>query len=176
MNWIVAIAALVAAADLPQRVRQLRDYSPAQRAAVGAGLVAVGVALAAVASPLLDALDVSPPTMEVAAGMVLILWSLMAFVRWTDDPAPATAAGVLGGLVPGLFPIVLTPPVGVMVIATAARNGFPAPIAGMVIIAVVLAAPPAVAAVIGRRPARLVSATAGVVLGIVMMTDGVLAV
>ncbi|WP_116995568.1 hypothetical protein [Desertimonas flava] len=176
MNWIVAVAALVAAVDLPQRVRQLREYTSSQRYTVAAGLVAVGVVVAAIASLLLDALDVSSPTMEVAAGMVLILWSLTAFFRWSDDAAPAARPGAVGGLVPGLFPIVFTPPVGVLTLAVAARNGYPAPILGLLIAAGVLAAPNAVAAAIGRRPARLASATAGVVLGIVMMTDGVLAV
>lgn len=176
MNWIVALAALVAAADLPQRLHQLRGYTGAQRAAIAAGLAAVGVVLAAVASPLLDALDVSSPTMQVAAGMVLILWSLMAFARWTDDAAPTARSGFAGGLVPGLFPIVLTPPVGILLIAVAARNGFPAPLAGLAIAAAAIASPPVVATTIGRRSARLVSATAGVVLGIVLMTDGVLAV
>lgn len=176
MNWIVALAALVAAADLPQRVSQLRRYTSAQRAAVATGLVAIGVAVAAVATPLLDALDVSSPTMQVGAGMVLILWSLLAFARWTDDAAPTARPGIAGGLVPGLFPIVFTPPVGVLTLAVAARNGFPAPIVGLAIIGAVLAAPSGATAAIGKRPARLVSATAGVVLGIVLMTDGVLAV
>ena len=50
--------------------------------------------IAAIASPLLDALDVSGPTLEVGAGMVLILWSVAAFFRWTDDVAPpGVAAG-----------------------------------------------------------------------------------
>lgn len=176
MNWIVAVATLVAATDLPQRARQLREHTGVQRAVVGVGLVVIGVVLAAISSPLLDALDVSSPTMEVAAGMVVILWSLVAFVRWTDDPAPTSRPGWIGGLVPGLFPVVFTPPVGIVSLAVAARNGFPAPIIGLAIAGAVLAAPAAVAAAIGRRPARIVSATAGVVLGIVLMTDGVLAV
>lgn len=176
MNWIVAVAAIVAAADLPQRVCQLRGYSVVQRLTVAVGLVGVGLALAAVASPLLDALDVSAPTMEVAAGMVLVLWSVLAFFRWTDDVAPAAGATWAGAVVPGLWPIALTPPVAVAVIAAGARNGFPAPITGVVLAAAVIAGPPAVAGTIGRRPARLASATVGVVLGIVLMTDGVLAV
>ena len=91
----------------------------------GVGLVAVAVGLAFVATPLLDALDISSPTMEVGAGLVLAVWSAAALVRWDDEPAPDAVAG---GLLPLLFPIVLTPVVGVTVVAVAARNGWWLPV------------------------------------------------
>ena len=120
MTWVIAIAAVITALDVPQRARLLRDAPAGQRVVTGLGLVAVAVCLAFVATPLLDALDISSPTMEVGAGLVLALWSAVAIVRWDDEPAPGAIAG---GLVPLLFPIVLTPVVCVTVSAVAARNG-----------------------------------------------------
>jgi small neutral amino acid transporter SnatA (MarC family) len=173
VNWILAIAAVVAAADVPQRVALLRDYTLSQRVAVAAGLVVAALVIAAAATPLLDALDVSAPTMQVGAGMVLVLWSLPGCLRWTAERAPD---GRAAGLVPGLLPLVLTPPVGVTVLAVAARNGFPAALAGAAIVAATVVAAPRLAPAIGRRPVRAACAAAGVVLGVALMADGVLAV
>jgi hypothetical protein len=173
VNWIVALVAIVTAADLPQRVRQLREYPAVERATIGVGVVAVAVGIVAAASPLLDALDVSAPTLEVGAGMVLILWSVVAFFGWTDDPAPPAVAG---GLVPGLFPIALTPAFGVVLWAVGARSGLPVPLVGSAIVAAAVLTAPSVERAIGCRPARRVSASVGVVVGIVLMTEGVLAV
>ncbi len=172
MNWVVACAAVITSLDVPQRARLLRDAPAAQRLVVGVGLVAVAVGLAFVATPLLDALDISSPTMEVGAGLVLAVWSAVALVRWDDEPAPDAVAG---GLLPLLFPIVLTPVVGVIVVAVAARNGWWLPV-----LATALGAIPIAVAVVGeplaRRKWRLLSASAGTVVGVVMIVDGALAV
>jgi hypothetical protein len=169
VNAVIAVAAIVAAANLPQRVHQLRTYRIAARGIVGGGLVAVAVVLAAVATPLLDALDISAPNLQIGAAMVLGLWSIAACFRWVDEPAPEPVAG---GLVPGLFPIVLTPALGLMILAVGARNGYPATIVGAVVVAGLLVVSPP----IGRRSAAMASATAGVVLGTVVLVDGVLAI
>jgi hypothetical protein len=169
VNAVVAVAAIVAAANLPQRIHQLRTYSTAARGVVGGGLVVVAVLLAAVATPLLDALDISAPNLQIGAAMVLGLWSIAAFFRWVDEPAPAPVAG---GLVPGLFPIVLTPALGLMILAVGARNGLPAAVIGAGVVAGVLVYGKA----IGRRSVGMTSATAGVVLAVVVLVDGVLAI
>jgi small neutral amino acid transporter SnatA (MarC family) len=173
VNWIVAVLAVLLAADVPQRVAQLRAYSRAQRLTVAAGLVVVAVAAAAAATPLLDALDISAPTFEVGAGMVLVLWSLDAFFRWDGDAAPAPVAW---GLVPGLFPLVLTPAVGVVLVGVAARNGYPATLFGAALAALAVAVAAEVAPGLARRMVRRSTATLGVVVGIALMVDGVLAV
>lgn len=172
MNWIVAVAAVVAALEIPQRAAQLRSSPANQRRIVAAAAVAAAAGLAAVATPVLDSLDISSPTMEVGAGVVLALWSLVAMVRWDEQPAPGAVAG---GLVPLLFPLVLTPAVGVTVIAVAARNGWWLPVAAAAAGAIALAVPAAGAA-LGRRAIGVLSATIGAVVGVVMIVDGALAV
>jgi len=172
VNWIVAALAVITALDVPQRAHLLRDATAEQRALAGAGLVVVAIALALLATPLLDALDISAPTMEVGAGLVLALWSAAALVRWDDEPAPAAVAG---GLVPLLFPIVLTPVVGVTIVAVAARNGWWLPAlvtaTGAVPIGVAAAGRP-----LAHRQWRQLSAAVGAVVGVVMVVDGAFAV
>ena len=172
LNWVVAVAAVVTALDVPQRARLLRDAPAAQRAVTGLGLIAVAVGLAFAATPLLDALDISSPTMEVGAGLVLALWSAVAIVRWDDEPAPEAIAG---GIVPLLFPIVLTPVVGVTIVAVAARNGWWLPVLATAIGAIPIAVA-AAGASLAHRQWRLLSATTGAVVGVVMIVDGALAV
>ena len=172
VNWIVAAAAVLTALDLPQRTRMLRNASATERTVAGAGIVAAAIVLAFIATPLLDALDISSPTMEVGAGLVLAVWSAAALVRWDDRPAPEAVAG---GLLPLLFPIVLTPVVGVTVVAVAARNGWWLPVLATAVGAVPIAIT-TVGAPLAHRHWRLVSAAIGAVVGVVMIVDGALAV
>ncbi|HZA78918.1 MAG TPA: hypothetical protein VE623_21280 [Acidimicrobiales bacterium] len=93
--------ALVALASVnPVRVRQLIDTdSVSSRAvAVGTALALAGfVALAAVGDPLFDAIDVSPATGLLAAGLVVAVSALVDAVRrpvpWGPEAAPTGAAG-----------------------------------------------------------------------------------
>jgi small neutral amino acid transporter SnatA (MarC family) len=172
MNWVVAALAVIASLDVPQRARLLRDTPAGERTVATVGLVAVSVALAFAATPLLDALDISSPTMEVGAGLVLAVWSAALLVRWDDAPPPESIAG---GLVPLLFPIVLTPVVGVTVIAVAARNGWWLPVLVTALAAVPIAVP-AAGRPLARRRWRQLSAAIGAVVGVAMTVDGALAV
>jgi small neutral amino acid transporter SnatA (MarC family) len=172
VNWIVAVAAVITALDVPQRAHVLRDAPLQQRAVTAAALVAIAVGLAFVATPLLDALDISSPTMEVGAGLVLAFWSAPALVRWDDEPAPGAVAG---GLVPLLFPIVLTPVVGVTIVAVAARSGWWLPVLACAVGAVPIGVPEA-GRPLARRHWRQLSAAIGAVVGVVMTVDGALAV
>jgi hypothetical protein len=172
VNWVVAVAAVITSLDVPQRARLLRRAPDTQRAVAGVGLVAVAIGLAFVATPLLDALDISSPTMEVGAGLVLATWSAVALMRWDDEPAPDAVAG---GLLPLLFPILLTPVVGVTVVAVAARNGWWLPVLATAVGAVPIAIA-SVGSPVARRQWRLLSASIGAVVGVVMIVDGALAV
>jgi small neutral amino acid transporter SnatA (MarC family) len=93
---------------------------PGSRAALALGsliAVAVGAALVAVGGVLLDALDVSPESFRLAAGLVLTLEGLRALVQ----PRPAAEPelpGLGAALVPVAFPLLLQP--GVVVLALAA--------------------------------------------------------
>jgi hypothetical protein len=172
VNWIVAALAIGSAFDLAQRSRQLGDASQRDRLMVAAGAFAAGLLIAAVSDALLDALDISGPNIEIGAGIVLSVSSLVGLVTWTDTPAQAAG---LGGLVPLLFPIVLTPAVGVVVLAVAARNGLLVPGLTLAVVAGLIAWPP-FGPIIGRRAVRMLSSTLGVVAGVAMIVDGAFAV
>ena len=158
VNWIVALAAVVAALDLPQRARLLRDAPGGAAAVAGVGLVAVAVV---------------PRVRRHAAARRPRHQLADDGGRRRDGARPVVGGGaralgrragtgaVAGGLVPLLFPIVLTPVVGVTVVAVAARNGWWLP----VLAAAVGAVPIAVAAAgrpLARRHWRLLSAAIGV--------------
>jgi hypothetical protein len=172
VNWIVAALAIVASFDLAQRCRQLRGATAEQRLVVATGAFLVAVGLAALSTPLLDALDISGPNMQIGAGIVLGVYSIVALVAWDDAPAPAA---LYRGLVPLLFPIVLTPVVGVVVLAVAARNGLLVPTVASGVVAALLAWP-ASAARVGHRPIRMLSAAVGIVAAVAMIVDGAFAV
>jgi hypothetical protein len=172
VNWIVATLAIVAAFDVAQRCRQLRDATAPQRLVVATGALVVAIGLAALSSPLLDSLDISAPNMQIGAGIVLGVYSIVALVTWDDAPAPAA---LYGGLMPLLFPIVLTPAVGVVVLAVAARNGILVPTVGSGVVAALLAWP-ASSASVGHRPIRMLSAAVGIVSSVAMIVDGAFAV
>jgi hypothetical protein len=172
MNWAVAVAAVITALDLPARTHLLRAVPAGERRVAAGGLVAVAAGLAVAAMPLLDALDISAPTMEAGAGLVLALWSAAVMVRWDDSPPPPSVAG---GLVPLLFPIVLTPVVGVTVLAVAARNGWWLPVLACAVGAVPIGVP-GVGRPLARRRWRQLSGAVGAVVGVAMTVDGSLAV
>ena len=88
------------------------------------GLGALGVvwALAGASGPLLDWLEVSPETFELAAGMIVVLAGLwvIAVERPRIEPAPPTW---LAAVWPVAFPTFLRPEVAALAIATGALNG-----------------------------------------------------
>lgn len=170
MNVIVGLVAIVAIADVAQRQSQLRAWTTQQRATAGAALVAAAIVIAAVAEPLLDALDISHPTIQIAAGMLLPLWAIWQFFTWDPDEAPAAG---LGGLVPGFFPLLFTPPLGVLLLAAGANNGIALPIVGALAAAALLAIPPIA---LGYRALRRVTASIALVCGVALLVDGVLAI
>jgi hypothetical protein len=172
MNWVVAVLAVITSLDVPARAHLLRAVAVGERRVAAVGLVAVAVGLAFAATPLLDALDISPPTMEAGAGLVLAIWSAAVLIRWNDERPPPSVAG---GLVPLLFPIVLTPVVGVTVIAVAARNGWWLPVLTCALAAVPIGVPGA-GRPLARRRWRQLSGAIGAVVGVAMTVDGSLAV
>lgn len=116
MSFAFLLFALVAAVN-PCRVRLVL---PERRSAVALGaLLALGsaAAVAAVGGAFLDALDISPETFRLAAGVVLALEGarVLVLARPTEEPR---LGGLAAALVPVAFPLLLTP--GVVVLALAA--------------------------------------------------------
>src|SRR5690606_3288484 len=134
------------------------------------------VLAAAVSGPLLGALSVSAPNIQIAAGLVLL-------VRATVDAAtppghePARLDGRWNALVPVAFPLLIRPEVALLALAAGAQLGVAR--AAAIAAPAYLAAAVALAVWRGARTAR----TVGVVLSVVgvaaavdLVIDGVLAV
>lgn len=177
MNALVALVALVVAADLPQRLAVLRWW-PARRRLLAGVIAALGVlALAAVADPILDALDISAPAMQIGGSMVLALWCIWCFFTWTDEPLPASAdpPSARDAVVPAAFPFLLHAQLGVVVVAVAGRNGIAWPAVAALVVAATVAGAPSLRP-LARRATRRTAATLGVVAAVAMMYDGVFAI
>jgi small neutral amino acid transporter SnatA (MarC family) len=172
-DWLLLLAvvnpAAVAVALWPRE--PLRTMLPA-------GLVAavVAAALAACSGPLLDALDVSPPTAQVATA---ILVGIMAAVRFVRGPTPVGDEGPADGArriaLPLLFPVLVTPQLALAAVAVGADAGGAVATFGAVLGAGLAVA----AAVVAKRRelpwrvgARFVDAGA-VVLALALAVDGV---
>jgi small neutral amino acid transporter SnatA (MarC family) len=100
--------------------RERRSTMAAAAAIAGAG----AIGSAAASGPILDALDVTPGTFRVAAGLVLGLVG----ARWLIVGAPSVAAeGPAGGpgrvAVPLLFPVLVTPQLVMVSMSTGADHG-----------------------------------------------------
>jgi multiple antibiotic resistance protein len=130
--------------------------------------LAVGAALAVAANALLDALDISPESLRLAAGLVLALEGLRVLVL----PRPAAEAALPGlgaALVPVAFPLLLQPGV-VMLSLAAGGDGSVGEVVGALAVAlalVVLAA----AVPVGPRTVPLLAA-GGRLLGAVEIAAG----
>lgn len=134
--WIMLIA--VAFVN-PTRLRALvRDRRPATgRAVLACVLTFVPLAaVALVAEPVVDAIEVSPPTALIAAGLVLGLAAIVDLVwpRATADGGPGQSSwddlpSWLAPYVPLVIPGLLRPAGLILVLAVAADSGVPAGLA-----------------------------------------------
>lgn len=179
MTILWAAVALLAALDPFGRARRSPGVT-SQQSAVAAVVVAVVVAaLGLVADPLLESLDVSAPTMVIAAGLVLVAVSTVRLAEHSgvfgrrSDVVDVDDDAVIRGVIPLAFPLLLAPVVGVVTLAAGATLG-----AGSAI----LAAVPALLAWIGAlqvgsdtalRAAAGAIAVVGIVAGVVLAVDGV---
>lgn len=123
MNVYLAAAAFLFAVNPARRALELVPR-PDRRvaAAAGAGVVVAIVALAGVSGPLLDLLDVSPPTFRVSAGFVLAFRGLLDLVR-APKPEPEGLTGWGEALFPVGFPVLFRPEVAVLALAAGADLG-----------------------------------------------------
>ncbi|MFQ5947326.1 MAG: hypothetical protein ACE5KX_00515 [Acidimicrobiia bacterium] len=107
---------------------------------LGAGsllLFGVGVALVAVSSRLLEALDISPETFRIAAGIVLGASGLWALVQ-PPPSAELVATGWRAALVPVAFPLLLSPEFAVLMITAGSLESDGATLGALAITLVVL--------------------------------------
>jgi small neutral amino acid transporter SnatA (MarC family) len=145
--------------------------------AIGALLV---VAVAAVADPLLDALDVSTPAFRTAAGIVAVLTGAADLLRRPPSPEPALA-GLRAALVPVAVPIVARPALLVLALSAGADRGVLVSVAAMALgvgLMTALAARAPTEGSGGRvlRWAGRVLAAGLIAAGVLLAIDGVLAV
>ncbi len=123
MNVFLAAAALLFAVNPARRALELVPRPERRIAtAAGVGVVVAVAALAAVSGPLLDLLDVSPPTFRVAAGLVLAFRGLLDLVL-TPTPEPEGLSGWGEALFPVGFPVLFRPEVAVLALAVGADLG-----------------------------------------------------
>jgi small neutral amino acid transporter SnatA (MarC family) len=177
VSLALLVVAFVAAVN-PCRVR-LGFAAPWRPLALGCALAALAAAaLVAAGGSVLDALDVSPESFRLAAGLVLVVEGART-LAW---PRPALERGLPGrwaAVVPAAFPLLLQP--GVVVLALAAGGD---EVVGRAVAALVLALGVAAAAgavrdgvraegllVAGSRLLGAIELTAGVALAIDAVRD-----
>ena len=136
MNGLLVLAAYMAALN-PMRTRLgIPEHSNgrARMGLLGAGTAigAVGlVALAALARSLLSALEISPETFRIAAGLVLVIiaaWMLFVPVP-ADEPIPDGAGAALW---PVAYPRVISPETIALALTTGASDGVSSASLGLV--------------------------------------------
>ncbi len=185
--WVAVIALVVAvnparvavvAGGLGEvdRWRSSSLWTAAGGAAVGGALFLL---IGAVAGPLLDAIDVSAPTIMVAVGLVLLIAGAKDLFMGPPPSDPALA-GWRSILVPIAVPAVARPHAGLLVVGVAGAYGFWPVLAGTVLmVAAVAAASTAASEGVGSRVLGWLGA-AGAVLtaatGAIFAVDGVFAV
>ena len=176
MNTGIVVLALLGALA-PARIPAAAPDARLGAVAIGQGLVAVVlVVLAAVGGAVLDGLDVSDPNAAIAAGLVVVLTTVLDLVRRSPVPVELPV-GPVAALVPLAWPLGLRPAAAVLAVAAGADG-----VTVGVAVGAVLAAVVAVAMVARRsgEPIRsgvhALLAVLGVAAGIDLLVDGVLAV
>jgi small neutral amino acid transporter SnatA (MarC family) len=175
MNMFLAAAALLFAVNPARRSLELAPR-PARRVAAvaAAGVVVAIIALAVVSGPLLDLLDVSPPTFRVAAGLVLGFRGLLDLVR-APTPEPEGLSGWGEALFPVGLPVLFRPEVAVLALAAGADLG----VARVGILSLVPIGLAAFAAVRWRhepsaRAVAMMLSAGAILVAVALITDGVL--
>jgi multiple antibiotic resistance protein len=148
-------------------------------AAIGSGLAAgVLVILAVAADPLLDALNLSAPTVRIAVAVVVVVTAVIDLVGRIPSPEPSLP-GLGAGLVPMLIPLVLRPGLALLAVSVAADHGVAPVVIGAALIVLGVVAAAAVTPVGEGTPRVLarwlmaVLAVVAIAIAIAMTVDGV---
>jgi small neutral amino acid transporter SnatA (MarC family) len=179
-SWLWALALLLAvnpvraAFGVPRAGRNTVGPSPAGVAALGGAIGGLAaVVAAAVADPLLDALDVSDPSFRVAAGAIACLAGLADLFRRPPSADPALP-GWRAALVPVAIPIVARPAVLMVALGAGADRPLVATAGAMAAAVALLTALTAWGPTGG--PGGRVMRSAGRLLGAGLVAAGVLLV
>jgi small neutral amino acid transporter SnatA (MarC family) len=179
----VLLLALITASNPPRRRAALSvDATPivALGAALTAALFVVG---AAIATPLLDALDTTAPNLRIGVGLVVGLAGVHDLLR-RPPSAGAALPGARAALVPVFFPVLARPDVALLALSTGADHGVAIASGGAVLAMGAVIGWHALANAMGERPVfRRVEAAAGrvlaaatVVAGVLLTVDGVFSI
>jgi small neutral amino acid transporter SnatA (MarC family) len=175
-GWLLVVAMVAAVNPFRSRVG-LREAIPLPGLVVGAAVGIGGVALlAAVAASLLDALQITPETFLIAAGLVAII----AGARTIFFPRPRVEPVLSGwreGLWPIAYPRILSPEVMALSLGLVSQRGLAPLVAaasgGVVALALLTRIP------LNERTTRLLTALGTalamlfVVVGVWMMIEGI---
>jgi small neutral amino acid transporter SnatA (MarC family) len=176
MNTAVAIIALAAALNPARRGVELAKVERRSPVILGALLAFAGyLGAAAVASSLLDGLDISDPNAQIAAAFVVGIRALIDVFR-TPKPEPLPSNIALAALWPVTFPALLRPELVVLAVAVGSALGI-GPVAIGALIGLV--ATVALHQRIGESPQRWVSAITIVLtltMAVDLLVDGILSV
>lgn len=175
--WLV-YAAYIAAVN-PARLRPaLPEHGDRARWGPLLGGAAVtlgaGALLIAFSADLLDALDITPETWRIAAGMVATLVGFRVLV-FPDRPEEPRLTGLRAALVPVAFPLLITPEIVALVSIFGATEPATRSFGGL---AVAVALGVAAGAIARRRPslwlagARLLAAVL-ILAGIALIVEGI---
>jgi small neutral amino acid transporter SnatA (MarC family) len=183
MNVWLGIAALVISVNAPRR-RAALSVDDTRVVAIGAALAAGAlVVFGAIATPLIDALDVSAPNLRIGTGLVLAVVSVYDLV-WRPPSPGAALAGRSAAIVPVFFPVLVRPEVALVALALGADHGV-AITAGAAVLAMAVVtgwhaiATPRVQAGPFRRVERglgMLDAGLGAAIAIAIAADGVFAI
>jgi hypothetical protein len=91
------------------------------------------VIVAVVSSPVLDWLHVSPPTVRIAAALVVAVTGVIDLVGRVPSPDPGLP-GLGGALVPVLIPLVLRPALALLALSAGADHGVAPVVVGAALI------------------------------------------
>jgi small neutral amino acid transporter SnatA (MarC family) len=180
VSLLLLVVAAVAAVNAPRASSAVPREEPGLIGGLGAALaLAPLVVVAAFAHPVLDALELTAPTLRMAAGAVLAVQGVVTMVGRPPTAEPRLA-GRRAALVPMAFPVLLTPGLGLLAVSGSLDRSAPTT---AIVLAAALATVPALAAVVGpstpttaleravRATAVLLAAVA-VVAGLGLVVNG----
>jgi small neutral amino acid transporter SnatA (MarC family) len=126
LNSFALVLIAVAVVNPPRLALRLGSHDRSKRfrsARIGVACAGGGVlGLAAVAHPLIDTLDVSPETFQIAAGLVITVVAVVDVV-WPDRRPEQLVGGWRDGLVPVAYPLLLSPGLVLFSLTTAVDRG-----------------------------------------------------